>query len=644
MCGLIALVAAAAGGVTAQTADSVAGAARLMRHRGPDESGQWADGDAVLGFSRLAVIDIAHSHQPLCWGPPEAPGRYVLVFNGEVYNYRELRAELAASHGATFSTEGDGVAVVAACHYWGAGALPRLRGMFAFAIWDTEARTLFCARDPFGIKPLFMAQGPGGTVVGSEAKSLAELAAPLGLDMALDTRALQHYATLQYVPDPETMRRGIRRLPPGCTALIRPGHAPEVQRYFEPRFHAVPFRRGDEQARHDEIAAALADSVARHMVADVTVGAFLSGGIDSTAIAALAMRHNPRLVTFTAGFEQPGFSEVEWAARSARAIGARHVVRMVSAAEFVQALPQIVWYLDEPIADASLVPLYFVAQEARRHVKVVLSGEGADELFGGYPIYGEGLSLRPFEAVPRPLRRWLGRVAARLPDGLRGKGLLQRGALTLEERNYGNARNFTEAQLQALLPGYDPAWTHADITAAVYARSRGWDPVARMQHLDLHTWLPGDILAKADKMTMAHALELRVPFLDPAVFAVAARLPHEQKIARHTTKYALRCALASIVPTDVRDRPKLGFPVPIAHWLRDGPVAHWAHDLVAASGAAAHLIHLPQVRALLAEHRHGKADHGRRLWTALMFLLWHAVFVERSVQPRMSEPQYPVQP
>ncbi|WP_374668219.1 asparagine synthase (glutamine-hydrolyzing) [Ramlibacter sp.] len=640
MCGLIALVAPHAG---AQAVDAVTAAARLMRHRGPDDAGLWHDDQAVLAFQRLAVIDIAGSHQPLHWGPPESPDRYVMAFNGEVYNYRELRAELATSHGATFRTQGDAEVVAAACHFWGEDAWPRLRGMFALALWDTEARTLLCARDPFGIKPLFMATGPGGTVVGSEEKSLTALAPLLGLDLSLDARALQHYATLQYVPEPETLHQGVRRLPPGCTALLRPGHASEVRRYFAPRFHVQPFRPGDEQARYDEVASALEDSVARHMVADVTVGAFLSGGIDSTAIAALAMRHNPRLITFTAGFEQPGFSEVELAAASARAIGARHVVRMVSAEAFVQALPQIVWHLDEPIADASLVPLYFVAQAARQHVKVVLSGEGADELFGGYPIYGEGLSLRPFDALPLPVRRGIGRFAERLPQGLRGKGLLQRGALPLEARNYGNARNFTEAQLQALLPGYDPAWTHADITAPFYAESRGWDPAARMQHLDLCTWLPGDILAKADKMTMAHALELRVPFLDPAVFAVAARLPHDQKIAHGTTKYALRQALARIVPAPVRDRPKLGFPVPLAHWLREGPLTDSAHDLVAASGAAGHLIHLPQVRAWLAEHRRGEADHSRRLWTALVFLLWHAVFVERSVQPRITEPPYPLQ-
>ena len=318
-----------------------------------------------------------------------------------------------------------------------------------------------------------------------------------------------------------------------------------MTRYFTPRFAAVPFASGDEQARYDEITAVLEDSVAKHMRADVTVGAFLSGGIDSTAIAALAMRHNPRLITFTTGFEREGYSEVDVAVASAEAIGARHVTKVVSQAEFVAALPEIVWYLDEPVADPALVPLFFIAREARKHVKVVLSGEGADELFGGYTIYREPLSLRPFDYLPRPVRRSLGRASRPLPDGMRGKSLLHRGSLTLEERYYGNARSFSDAQLRAVLPGFRPEWTHTDVTAPVYAASDGWDPVARMQHIDLFTWLRGDILVKADKMTMANSLELRVPFLDPEVFAVASRLPLDQKITRTTTKFALRRALGA---------------------------------------------------------------------------------------------------
>ena len=652
MCGLLALVRDPSAAVTAETVDAVSESSHLMRHRGPDEPGTWSDigaagsatsgGAVVFGFNRLSIIDIEHSHQPLRWGPPDEPGRYMLVFNGEIYNYLELRAELAAEHDAVFATDGDGEAIIAAYHYWGADALNRLRGTFAFALWDTERHELFCARDPFGIKPLFMATGPGGTAVASEKKCLLDLAETLGIDLGIDERAVQHYTVLQYVPEPETLHRGIRRLESGCYAMIRPGQAPEITRYFVPRFAAVPFVNGSEQARYDEITAVLEDSVAKHMRADVTVGAFLSGGIDSTAIAALAIRHNPRLITFTTGFEREGFSEVDVAVASAEAIGARHVSKVVSPAEFVEALPEIVWYLDEPVADPALVPLFFIAREARKHVKVVLSGEGADELFGGYTIYREPLSLKPFEYLPGRLRRSMRKVSAPLPEGMRGKSLLHRGSQTLEERYYGNARSFNDPQLQAVLKIFRPEWTHTDVTATVYEQSRDWDPVARMQHIDLFTWLRGDILVKADKMTMANSLELRVPFLDPEVFAVASRLPLDQKITRTTTKYALRRALEPIVPSHVLNRPKLGFPVPIRHWLQAGELLDWAHEMLATSQTD-ELIDIPAVRRMLDEHLAGTSDHSRRLWTVLIFMLWHAIFVEHSVVPRIAEPQYPVQ-
>ncbi|BBY83227.1 asparagine synthase (glutamine-hydrolyzing) [Mycolicibacterium pulveris] len=646
MCGLLALVRNPSADVPSDLVDAVFAATHLMRHRGPDEPGAWVDDPqrpvSVLGFNRLSIIDIAHSHQPLRWGPPASPDRYVLVFNGEIYNYLELREALRSEFGVVFATDGDSEVIIAAYHHWGTEALNRLRGMFAFALWDTVESELFCARDPFGIKPLFMATGPGGTVVGSEKKCLLELAEQIGIDQTLDHRALQHYTVLQYVPEPETLHRGVRRLESGSYGRVRPGQPPQVTRYFTPRFAPVPFRPGEEQARYDEITAVLEDSVAKHMRADVTVGAFLSGGIDSTAIAALAMRHNPRLITFTTGFEREGFSEVDVAVASAEAIGARHVTKVVSQTEFVSALPEIVWYLDEPVADPALVPLFFIAREARKHVKVVLSGEGADELFGGYTIYREPLSLRAFDYLPRPVRRSLGKASRPLPEGMRGKSLLHRGSLTLEERYYGNARSFSDEQLRAVLPGFREEWTHTDITAPLYAESRGADPVARMQHIDLFTWLRGDILVKADKMTMANSLELRVPFLDPEVFAVAARLPLDQKITRATTKYALRRALEPIVPAHVLNRPKLGFPVPIRHWLRAGDLLDWAHTMVGSSQAG-ELIDLAAVRTMLDEHRSGTSDHSRRLWTLLIFLLWHAIFVERSTTPQISEPTYPVQ-
>lgn len=287
-------------------------------------------------------------------------------------------------------------------------------------------------------------------------------------------------------------------------------------------------------------------------------------------------------------------------------------------------------------ADASLVPLYFIAREARRRVKAVLSGEGADEPFAGYPIYGEGRALAPFARVPAPLRALMGRISSRLPDGLRGKDLLRRGALTLEQRYYGNARIFLEDQLRTVLRQCRDGSSHEDVTAQWYRLSQGWDPVARMQHIDLFTWLRGNILAKADKVTMAHSLELRVPFLDPGVLQAAAQVPADQKVAQGTTKVALRRALEGLVPAHVLHREKLGFPVPIRQWLRDD-MHEWARSIIVAS-ATGDVLHTQAALRLLEEHRRGQVDHSRRLWTLPCFMIWHGIFVEGRIAPEVPQP------
>ena len=638
MCGLLGLLAARAD--AAKRTWPVGEALACARHRGPDESGAWHDDDVIFGFNRLSIIDVDHSHQPLHYGPPDQPDRYTIVFNGEIYNYLELRDELAHRHGSVFATEGDTEVVVAAYHYWGAAAVDRFRGMFAFLIWDAHERVLFGARDPFGIKPLFVASGAAGIAFASEKKSLLAIRPTLAhpeVDADLDAAALQDYFLFQYVPEPATLHGGIRRIESGTHFTVRPGGELRTQRYFHP-----VLRDGNRTgpALHNRIAQALTDSVAQHMRADVTVGAFLSGGIDSTAIAALARRHNPDLTTFTAGFDRHGYSEIDVASESAAALGVKHVVRVIGPDELTAALPLIIWYLDDPVADPALVPLWFIAREARRQVKVVLSGEGADELFGGYTIYREPVSLAPFEKVPGGLRTLLGRASKSLPEGTRGKDLLRRGALSLEQRYYGNARIFRNEQLAGVLRRYDPGRSHTDSTAPLYAESTDWDPVARMQHVDLFTWLRGDILVKADKMTMAHSLELRVPFLDREVFAVASEIPRREKLAGGTTKYALRQALADIVPQHVLHRPKLGFPVPIRHWLQE-EIYPWASAVVRDSQAG-HLIDLVAVHSMLDAHRRGPVDHSRRLWAVLVFLIWHGIFIEQRIRPDVPTPAYPV--
>lgn len=640
MCGLLGLVCPTeehAG----HSVDAVANALPCQRHRGPDESATWQGGEAVFGFNRLSIIDLEHSHQPLTWGPPENPERYTILGNGEIYNYLELRAELVEQYGARFTTDGDIEVIAAGYHHMGSAMVGRLRGMFAFLIWDSERRVIFGARDPFGIKPLYYAAGPKGVAFASEKKSLLSLTGTLGLQQDLDHKAMQHYLVLQYVPEPETLHRSIRRIESGTSFTVAPGGPVTTERYFTPNFTSRPINSAaDADKLHTEIADVMRDSVAKHMRADVTVGAFLSGGIDSTAIAALAREHDQNLITFTTGFERQGYSEVDVAAESAAGLGVKHVVRTVSAEEMMETIPLIVWYLDDPVADPALVPLWFIAREARQHVKVVLSGEGADELFGGYSIYREPLSLAPFERVPGAMRKAMGRVSTAIPEGTRGKDLLRRGSLSLQDRYYGNARIFRDDQLKAIMQAFDPGVSHQDVTADAYRSSQHWDPVTRMQHVDLFTWLRGDILVKADKVTMANSLELRVPFLDSEVFRIARTIPLDQKITRETTKYALRQALAKVVPSHVLNRRKLGFPVPIRHWLRD-EMHDWARNIIQQSRTE-HLLDKRAILQLLEEHRSGVLDHSRRIWALLMFMLWHGIFVEGRISPEVPEPQYPV--
>ncbi|GAB3351235.1 asparagine synthase (glutamine-hydrolyzing) [Modestobacter lapidis] len=642
MCGLLAYLSTDADRVEEKTVDEVRQALHCLHHRGPDDTAVWSDARVVLGFNRLSIIDVEGSPQPLAY----AGDRYRILFNGEIYNYLELREELKAA-GATFATGGDTEAIVAGYHLWGEAIVPKLRGMFSFVIWDTRTNTAFGARDPFGIKPLFTARlADGGLVFSSEKKAVLELLGGSAGAGGVDPASLQHYLTLQYVPEPATLHRGIRRIESGTTFTVVDGEL-HTTRYFHPTFRPQPVPAGREQELYDRIAAALDDSVAKHMRADVTVGSFLSSGIDSTAIAALAKRYNPDLMTFTVGFERESTSEVDIAAESAAELGVAHVPVVITAEQFAAAIPEVVWYLDDPVADPALVPLYFVAREARKHVKVVLSGEGADELFGGYTIYREPISLAWAQRVPKVGRRAMGALSALLPDGLRGKDLLRRAAIPLEERYYGNARNFSGSELARLLRGHDPDMSHVTVTEDLYRQTReaGYDDVTAMQYVDLFTWLRGDILVKADKVTMANSLELRVPFLDPEVFALASTIPLEQRVPRGSdaTKYALRRAMEQIVPAPILHRRKLGFPVPTAEFLA-GPLHEWARDIVAESQTDEWLDR-GRVNDLLSSMRTAEQPSkrtARQLWEVLIFMVWHGIFVEERITPVIPETHYPV--
>jgi asparagine synthase (glutamine-hydrolysing) len=638
MCGLLTFISAR--GAAAQHRDLVAGALETLHHRGPDETGVTVSGDdVVLGFKRLSIIDVGLSHQPISY----ADGRYLMTFNGEIYNYLELRAELTQEHGATFETEGDSETILAAYHHWGEAAVSRLRGMFAFVIWDSVERVAFGARDFYGIKPLHYLINSDGLYLASEKKALLAFSAAAGEgDDGLDPAALSHYLTLQYVPEPATLHQDIHRLECGQSFTYRPharsagavtvpAEALTVRRYYRPEFAPVP--QPSEEKLFTAIREALRESVALHLRSDVPVGAFLSSGIDSTAIVALAREHKPDILTFTVGYEVNGYSEIAVAQESAKWLEVKTVATTITAQDMMDSLPRIVWHLDDPVADPALVPLYFVAKSAAEQVTVVLSGEGADEFFGGYGIYREPLSLRHLQALPGALQRGLRALSRVIPEGVRGKSYLERGTTPIEQRYYGNARIFTEAEKSRLMRSYDPGVSYTDVTAPHYRDSAELDDVTRMQYIDLFTWLRGDILVKADRMSMAHSLELRVPFLDTGVFDIAATIPPELKVtAGGVRKYALRRALDGVVPPQIVNRPKLGFPVPTRVWLRT-LMYDWARDLLEVS-AAGDLLDLPYVLGLLDAHRRGEADHSRKIWTVLVFCVWHAIFVEGRLDPR----------
>jgi asparagine synthase (glutamine-hydrolysing) len=638
MCGLLTFVSAHAHASARR--DAVAEALESIHHRGPDETGvNVVDDDMVFGFKRLSIIDVERSHQPLAY-PPTGPqaNRYVITFNGEIYNYLELREELIARHGAEFATSGDTEVIVAAYHHWGPSAVSRLRGMFAFVIWDRASRRAFGARDPFGIKPFFHLVTADGVYFASEKKALLPFAASATEgDAGVDPASLSHYLTLQYVPEPGTLHQGIGRIGSGESFVYAPGGPLATRRYYQPEFRPTPVDHPEEL--YKRIREVLRESVRVHMRSDVPVGAFLSSGIDSTAVVALAREFNPNIMTFTVGSEVEGYSEVDVAQDSARHLGVTTIPTFIGPQDMMDALPKIIWHLDDPVADPALVPLYFVAKKAAEHVTVVLSGEGADEFFGGYTIYREPLSLAGVAGLPDPVQKGLRAVSRVIPQGVKGKSFLERGTTPIEERYYGNARMFTEDEKAHLMRSYDPAVRYTDVTAAVYGEAEHLDDVTTMQYVDLYTWLRGDILVKADRMSMAHSLELRVPFLDKEVFDVAATIPVDLKLPPKTieTKYAMRRALDGVVPPAIVNRKKLGFPTPTRVWLR-GEMYEWARDIFERSGAG-ELLDLRYARQLLDEHRAGRADNSRKVWTVLVFCIWHAIFVERSLDPGVTRNQ-----
>lgn len=581
-----------------------------ITHRGPDSDGYYMDACLAMGFRRLSIIDLEAASQPLF----NEDKSLVLMFNGEIYNYQELRTELQ-SLGHTFATAGDGETLLHGYEQWGEELLPRLRGMFAFAIWNVAEQTLFLARDYFGIKPMHYTQLEDGRMVfGSEIKSI--LCHP-DVKKEFNPAALDKYLSFQYSVPTETFFQGIFCLPPAHYLRLEAGEI-SVHRYWEPVF--TPEEDMTLEQAVDAIDEAFTDSVAAHRISDVEVGCFLSSGVDSSFVASYFGGQK----AFTVGFDNgQHYNESNYAAELAKEVGINHFTHLIGEEEYWESLPRVQYYLDQPLADPSCVALYFVSKLAAEQVKVVLSGEGADELFGGYRIYHEPTSLRGYQRLPRWLRRVVAACVSLLPD-VKGKSFLIRGSKSLEERFIGNANMFTKKEKSRLLRNI-PATAPQEYTKEYYDRCKGQDDVTRMQYLDINRWMVGDILLKADRMSMAHSLELRVPFLDKKVFEVACRIPAKHRVAAGTTKYAMRLAAMRHIPESSASKPKLGFPVPIRVWLRQEKYYNIVKEAFL-SPAAQQYFNTDQLLSLLDKHFEGKKDNSRKIWTVYMFLVWYEVY------------------
>lgn len=581
-----------------------------IKHRGPDSEGEYIDSDIALGFRRLSIIDISTGSQPIF----NEDGSKVLVFNGEIYNYRDLRAELVGK-GHTFTTNTDSEVLLHGYEEWGHQLLNRLRGMFAFVIWDKKSKEIFGARDFFGIKPMYYADMNGTFMFGSEIKSF--LCHP-SFEKKLNTEALENYLTFQYSPCAETFFKGVYKLLPAHWFSYKNGIM-RTERYWSVNFDDDNKPGLEEWV--NRISSTFRDSVEAHKIADVEVGSFLSSGVDSSYVAAVANVDK----TFTVGFgEDERYNEIGYAKEFSKYIGKENISKVITADEYWGEFPKIQYHMDEPLADPAAVALYFVCKLASESVKVVLSGEGADELFGGYNIYKEPDDVAIYNAVPMPIRREIGKLCSRLPHK-RGVNFFIRRGKTLEERFIGNAYIFSESERKDILAIKTNAPAAAEITKPFYDMVKGKDNVTKMQFLDINLWMTGDILLKADKMSMANSLELRVPFLDREVMALAQRIPKKYRVTKESTKYAMRMAAHRACPPRTADKKKLGFPVPIRVWLKEDEY----YNKVKAefeSENARKFFKPEKLVSLLEDHRDGKYDYSRKIWTVYTFLVWYKVY------------------
>jgi asparagine synthase (glutamine-hydrolysing) len=652
MCGIAGFIdptrRADAGALRAQAAAM----ADRLRHRGPDDAATWVDATAglALGFRRLAILDLSPAgRQPMV----SADGRWVIAFNGEIYNFQELRAELEGL-GRSFRGHSDTEAMLEAFAEWGVErTVERLIGMFAIVLWDRQTRTLTLIRDRLGIKPLYWAAFGSLFLFGSEPKAL--LAHP-GWTPEVDRNALAAYLRYNYVPAPHSIYRGVRKLEPGRLLVLRPGAEPEIRGYWDMRAVARAGRASrldiDEREAIDRLESLLGDAVARRMVADVPLGAFLSGGIDSSTVVALMQAHSARPVqTYTIGFHEPDHDESRYAKAVARHLGTAHTELHAEPRHALEVIPALPEMFDEPFADSSQIPTFLVAKLTRQHVTVALSGDGGDELFGGYNRYFRAQVLRRFYGwAPPPLRRAAAALIA-APSPAAWDRLLAVLPRRLRLPQAGDK----VAKLAGILAGGDADamyrllvthWEEPERLVPGAREPRGllWDQglaaelpdyVERMQYLDTVTYLPDDILTKVDRASMAVSLEARVPCLDHRVVEFAWRLPPEMKLRAGQGKWLMRRLLDRYVPRELIERPKQGFAVPVGQWLR-GPLRDWAEDLLSQRALAEDGLLAPApIRRRWAEHLSGQRNWQYQLWGVLMLQAWRrAARAPAAQQPR----------
>lgn len=496
-------------------------------HRGPDSAGKYIDDKAYMGFRRLSFLDLDNGTQPMF----NENKKIVITFNGEIYNYRDIKKDLIAA-GHVFANNSDTEVLIHAYEEYGTDMLNKLRGMFAFVIWDSENETLFGARDFFGIKPFYYTVVDNNIIYASEIKSILEHPA---YKKEVNELALENYLTFQYSVLPETFFKGIFKLMPGHYFTFKAGKL-DIQKYWEPTFESDDSKSLDDFVK--EIDEVMQDSIEHHKISDVEVGSFLSSGVDSSYVAATFNGDK----TFTVGFDYEKYNEIQYAKSLSEKINIENYSKLVSSEEYWSAIPKIQYHMDEPLADPAAIALYFVSQTAAKHVKAAMSGEGADEFFGGYNIYREPLDLAKFQKLPKWLRKAFAGIAGAVPFKFKGKNFLIRASKTVEERFIGNAFMFDEKERSKILKNPTGKYDHKELTKPYYDKVKNLDDVTKMQYIDINFWLIGDILLKADKMSMAHSLEVRVPFMDKEVFNVARTIPTKYKVNKHNTKYAMRKA------------------------------------------------------------------------------------------------------